>query len=376
MNNNDDGDIVTKTALLAIPLSVLASTAMAQSSVTLYGIIDNGITYATNQGGGHSVQAVSGVAAGSRWGFTGSEDLGGGMKAIFTLENGFDGFSGQAGPGGREFGRQAFVGLASNYGTLTLGRQYDLVVDYIQPLSSNGRWGGWYFSHPEDIDNTGSGFRVNNSVKYTSVNYSGITFAGMYSFGGVSGQFSQNSVWSVGAGYTNGALQVAAAYLNVKNPAVAVDGYSNTSSFTNVIYGNYLAQATSQRVAAIGGAYALGSLKALLNLSHTVFVSGDAGQEVAFNDVELGASYQFTPSLSLSGSYDFLDGKDHAIDQKPKYHQFNLMADYSLSKRTDTYLMAVYQRAAGDAPQAQITGFSAASGTEQFGLRAGLRHTF
>lgn len=82
-------------ALFAIPVSHFAPLAMAQSSVTLYGIIDNGVTYATNQGGAHTWQAVSGVVAGSRWGFTGAEDLGGGMKAIFTLENGFDGFSGQ-----------------------------------------------------------------------------------------------------------------------------------------------------------------------------------------------------------------------------------------------------------------------------------------
>lgn len=361
---------------VAVPFLLASSGVAAQSSVTLYGIIDNGITYATNQDGKHSWQAVSGVAAGSRWGFTGTEDLGGGMKAIFTLENGFDGFSGQAGPGGREFGRQAFVGLTSNYGTLTLGRQYDLVVDYIQPLSSNGRWGGWYFSHPEDIDNTGSGFRVNNTVKFKSASYGGLTFAGMYSFGGVPGQFASNSVWSVGAGYTNGALQLAGAYLNVRNPATAVDGYTNTGSFTNAIYGNYLAAATSQRVAALGGAYAFGNVKALINLSHTVFVSGDAGQDVVFNNVEIGGSYQVTPFFSFAGSYDFLDGKDHATGQKPKYHQFNLIADYALSKRTDTYLMAVYQQAAGDAAQAQITGFDASSGKRQLGLRAGLRHTF
>lgn len=363
-------------ALFAIPVSLFAPLAMAQSSVTLYGIIDNGVTYATNQGGAHSWQAVSGVVAGSRWGFTGAEDLGGGMKAIFTLENGFDGFSGQAGPGGREFGRQAFAGLSTPYGTLTMGRQYDLVVDYIQPISSNGRWGGWYFSHPEDIDNTGSGFRVNNSVKYSSANYGGFTFGGLYSFGGVPGKLSQNSVWSIGAGYARGPLQLAAAYLNVKNPAVAVDGYANTSTFTNVIYGNYLAQASSQRVAALAGSYAFGNLKALLNLSHTVFASGDAGQDVSFNNVEAGASYQFSPAFFLSGSYDFLTGKDDANGAKPKYHQFNLIADYFLSKRTDTYVMAVYQHAAGDATQAQITGFNASSGRNQLGIRAGLRHTF
>ncbi|AXF12938.1 porin (plasmid) [Paraburkholderia graminis] len=363
-------------ALVVIPFSLCMPAAMAQSSVTLYGIIDNGVTYSTNQDGAHSWQAVSGEVAGSRWGFTGTEDLGGGMRAVFTLENGFDGFSGQAGPGGREFGRQAFMGLSTRYGTLTMGRQYDLIVDYIQPLSSNGRWGGWYFSHPEDIDNTGSGFRVNNSLKYASTNYGGFTFGGLYSFGGVPGRFSTNSVWSVGAGYANGPLQLAVAYLDVSNPALSVDGYVNTATFTNVIYGNYLAQASSQRVAAIAGSYAFANLKVLTNLSHTVFVSGDAGQDVVFNNVEAGASYQFSPAFIVSGSYDFLGGKDHASAKQPRYHQFNLIADYFLSKRTDTYMMAVYQRATGDATQAQITGFDASGSAGQLGIRAGLRHTF
>ena len=162
----------------------------------------------------------------------------------------------------------------------------------------------------------------------------------------------------------------------MKNPAVAVDGYTNSTTFTNVIYGNYLAQASSQRVAALAGSYAFGNLKALLNLSHTVFASGDAGQNVSFNNVEVGASYQFSPAFFLSGSYDFLTGKDDANGTKPKYHQFNVIADYFLSKRTDTYVMAVYQHAAGAATQAQITGFNASSGRNQLGIRAGLRHTF
>ena len=93
--------------------------------------------------------ARRGVEGGSRWGLKGSEDLGGGTKAIFQLENGFNVSTGGLGQGGLEFGRQAYVGLTNQrWGTLTLGRQYDPIVDIIAPTTSNGQWGG-LFSHPE-----------------------------------------------------------------------------------------------------------------------------------------------------------------------------------------------------------------------------------
>ncbi len=72
----------------------------------------------------------SGNLQGSRWGLRGTEDLGGGLKAIFVLENGFNVFNGTLGQGGDELGRQAYVGLpTTQFGTVTLGRQYDSVVD-------------------------------------------------------------------------------------------------------------------------------------------------------------------------------------------------------------------------------------------------------
>ncbi len=101
---------------LLVTAALAATSAHAQSSVTLYGIIDAGISYANNAartGGNDSlVKYDDGVAQGSRWGLKGAEDLGGGLKAIFTLENGFNSGNGTLGQGGAMFGRQAFVGLA------------------------------------------------------------------------------------------------------------------------------------------------------------------------------------------------------------------------------------------------------------------------
>ena len=119
-----------KTLMVAALTGVFATAAHAQSSVTLYGLIDAGITYTNNQHGHSNWQETSGSVNGSRWGLRGSEDLGGGLKAIFTLENGFSIANGTLGQKGREFGRQAFVGLASDqFGAVTLGRQYDSMVD-------------------------------------------------------------------------------------------------------------------------------------------------------------------------------------------------------------------------------------------------------
>ena len=145
-----------KQSLLALAaLSAFAGMAHAQSSVTLYGIIDQGINLITNvrtaAGSAHLYNMSSGVMQGSRWGLRGVEDLGGGLKAIVTLENGFDLGSGALGQGGLLFGRQAYLGLSGpEFGALTLGRQYDSVVDYIGPLVAADQWCGYIGAKPGD----------------------------------------------------------------------------------------------------------------------------------------------------------------------------------------------------------------------------------
>lgn len=125
----------------------------------------------------------SGYVQGSRWGLKGTEDLGGGLSALFQLENGFNLNNGKLGQGGLEFGRQAFVGLSdAKYGTVTLGRQYDSLVDFLAPTTANGNWAGYLFSHPYDNDNTDNTFRVNNTIKYASPTIAGFQFGGTYSF--------------------------------------------------------------------------------------------------------------------------------------------------------------------------------------------------
>jgi len=210
---------MNKSLIAACTMGAFAISAHAQSSVTLYGTLDAGLVYSNNQLGHSNWQQASGSVSNTYFGLRGSEDLGGGLHAIFTLENGFNLNNGRFTQSNTLFNRQAYVGLKSDqFGTLTLGRQYDSVVDYLGPLALTGtQYGGTQFAHPFDNDNLDNSFRINNSIKYQSTNYAGFKFGAMYGFSNAAGQFSNNRAYSVGASYNYGPLNVAAAYLQLNN---------------------------------------------------------------------------------------------------------------------------------------------------------------
>ncbi|MFL9881748.1 porin [Paraburkholderia agricolaris] len=374
-----------KTLMVAALTGVFATAAHAQSSVTLYGLIDAGITYTNNQHGHSSWQETSGSINGSRWGLRGAEDLGGGLKAIFTLENGFNIANGKLGQGGREFGRQAFVGLTSDqFGAVTLGRQYDSVVDYVGPLSLTGtQYGGTQFAHPFDNDNLNNSFRVNNAIKYQSVNYGGFKFGATYGFSNAAGAFANNREYSAGASYNWGGLNVAAAYLQLNNGGSTNTGGAVSDDFTFA--------ATRQQTWGAGANYSFGpatagilytqtNLTGLTGIGATAsgFSAGEtfASNSAHFQNFEVNGRYSLTPALSLAGSYTYTRASLNGV--RPNYNQFNLQTDYALSKRTDVYLQGVYQRVnEGSGMVANINGVGGASATNsQVAVTAGLRHRF
>ncbi|MEX3949842.1 porin [Paraburkholderia sp. EG287B] len=375
-----------KSSVIAISLAGAFSVpAFAQNSVTLYGIIDAGITY-TNNAGGHSLwQAQSGIAQGSRWGLKGTEELGGGTNIIFQLESGFNAFNGALGQGGLLFGRQAYVGVTNaTWGTLTLGRQYDPIVDIVQPTTFNGQWGALY-SHPSDIDNTDNGFRVNNAVKYVTPTLMGFSAEAMYAFGGVAGSFGQKSTIAAGASYSNGPLYVGAAYFYAKNPATQFqDGNFQPNGIPGVSNGEgafgYVGSPSNMQVIGAGVTYTIGQGQVGLNYTNTRFddASGVAGNTVTFDNYEIWGQYHLTTAVTLGGGYTFTEGKVDYNGARPKYNQFNLVADYLLSKRTDVYLTGVYQRSSGGANAAIYQGLAGAesSTTSQVLARIGIRHKF
>ncbi|KWF24769.1 porin [Burkholderia pseudomultivorans] len=375
-----------KIAAAGVSLVLLSAGAYAQSSVTLYGIVDLGVDYANNVAnatngsavpgsGGRLFQMQSGVPLGSRWGLLGSEDLGGGLRAVFRLESGFDAATGSS--GGLAFSRNAYVGIASErFGTLTFGRQWDANVDLLEPFTLNGQYGGWYFAHPNDMDNLDNGFSVPNAIKYVSPTIAGVTVEGHYSPGGRAGQFSTDSTFSAAVAYRGGAFSAGVGYLQVNDPATAVAGYASGGGYANAVYGDALAAARSQRVIAAGAAYAVGAFKVSADFSNTVFRPAAGGGNLSFQNYEVSGTWQATGALLFGAGFTFTVGHDDAAGKSPRYQQLNLIAQYALSKRTSVYAMVAGQNASGDAPVAQIAGFNPSNTTRQVVGRAGITHQF
>lgn len=367
-----------KTVIFASVLGAFTGVAHAQSTVTLYGIIDEGLTYTSNIKGENRIGLDSGILQGSRFGLKGSEDLGGGLKAIFQLENGFNTSTGTLGQGGRMFGRQAYVGLSSaSVGSATLGRQYDSVVDYLGPITANGTWAGELFSHPYDNDNTDNSFRINNSVKYTSANYGGFQFGGLYGFSNAAGEFANNRAWSVGTRYAYGSLTVAAAYLDLNNPNSSNTSGAQTDG-ANSIAGLMGETFSKQRTGGLGASYAFGSATASVMTTQS-FMSTPVAY-ARFLNVEANLNYFVTSALSLGAMYDYtnLTISKNGAPSRPHFHTIGLMSDYFLSKRTDVYAQTVFQN--GSAGSEGLVGVVGAGGfsssDNQFVARVGIRHKF
>ncbi|MFM0499606.1 porin [Paraburkholderia caffeinilytica] len=373
-----------KILILAAVSATFASAANAQSSVTLYGVVDAGFTYVKNEvlasrPSKHDVSygLTSGNLSGSRWGLQGREDLGAGYAAVFTLENGFSVANGAAAQGGRSFGRQAFAGISSGYGTVTLGRQYDSVVDYLAPLTATGSWGGTYFAHRGDNDNANATMRINNSVKYQSVNYGGFSFSGLYGFSNQPGAFANDRAYSTGMGYSNGGLKLAAGYLQAQGVGGNVNGAIQDGAPNIGMAG----ERQRQRTWGAGGNYAFGpaTVGVVYTQSRFDFVNNTAS--VRYDNYEVNARYTLTPALAFGVAYTYTQALQHAggaSNGSSHWNQFGLQADYALSKRTDLYAEGVAQIGAnGNKVGAQVFGTDAPSLTKRQAVAtAGIRHRF
>lgn len=361
-----------KKSICVLALASLATAASAQSSVTLFGLIDAGVTYVSNEGGNKNVKFDDGIFTPNLFGLQGTEDLGGGTHAVFRLVNQFSLGSG-AMIGGGIFAREAYVGLQNDrFGSVKLGNQYDFMVDSLfaggtdMAMDLTGLYGfrnGPFQklaipNNPTgsfDWDRLAGSNRVANSVKYASPNYGGFSGGVMYGFGNVAGSIGANNTVSAGLNYSSGPFAIAGAYTNEK--------YGPTGG----------AAGTSVRNWGVGAHYVFGALttKALFTAVRNSINGGGIWMG------EAGGVYQITPALSAGASYTFMKGNTELDNNHA--HQVSAAVEYALSKRTLVYVAGVYQRANSGA-NAQINGVldanGASGGATQALARIGLNTKF
>lgn len=211
--------------LVALAVSaVVAGAASAQTAnVTLYGVVD---TYLAServsaQGTAPSVSVTvlnAGGLSGSRWGLRGSESLGGGMNAIFNLENGFDSSTGGLNQGGRLFGRRAFVGLNGGFGQVQVGRDYS--PNFWVQLNSDDTFGGGLTGFSA-VANLGGFYantlRQDNQVQYITPNMGGFTVRAAWALGEVAGGTNRGRTFGAAAEYKNGPIYAGVGFSDLKN---------------------------------------------------------------------------------------------------------------------------------------------------------------
>lgn len=353
-----------KKSLLAIAvLGAFAGAASAQTSITIYGIVDAGYRYekgisGTTDDSNHRLQ--SGQQSGSRLGFKGTEDLGGGLQAVFTLENGFNIDDGTMGQNNRLFGRQAWVGLNGGFGSVKLGRQQTplyYALNAIDPfginLAGNAQnfFGyGLYASDPLS--------RTDNTVSYSTPNISGFTGTLAYGFGEETGDTNIRRQTAAGLAFVNGPLNVQFAYHDANNA---------TLTATTSALGPATAGAAELRTAFIGATYDMGVAKAHLAFADSDVEVAGAG-ETDNRNVMVGLTAPLGGAGTLMASYNRNDVRD--IDEGATDH-YAIGYSHAVSKRTNLYTSFGYTK---NDDGVRLNAFAPGESSRLFNV--GVRHIF
>ena len=386
-----------KTLLAAALIVGFAGVAQAETSVTLYGILDGGIGYQKVDGAfrnGTEVDAkrvgmINGIQSGNRWGLKGSEDLGSGLRAVFQLESGFDLGRGTSSQGGRLFGRQATVGLAGDsWGQLDIGRQTNIASKYLPGVADP-------FGAGFEQANIGAAFtaantaRYDNMVMYQTPNFSGFQFGIGYSFNVNGGENFDRDVTvngttfntkdqnqkalTTGLRYANGPIGAALTYDQVKS------GERRAATTTpGIPAGTLLSENTTIKSFNLGLSYDFEVAKLHLAAGQTrdglLQTQQYAGGDSAFNDLSVYTGYEglkvnsylvgLTAPIgngNVMASWHMADPTDApdvavALGQEwDKQNTFSLGYTYGISKRTNVYAIGSHTRHAAFLPDAKST---------------------
>jgi len=346
----------------------------AQSSVTMYGVVDTGVEYVSNVGAaGNGVvrmNTLTGTVP-SRWGMRGTEDLGNGLKSVFVLEGGFAPDSGSANQGGRLFGRQALVGLSSSqWGQISFGRQYTMLFwATLDPdiLGPNAYGSGSLDSY---LPNT----RADNAVAYKGT-FGGLTVGATYSFGRdtvnagpspsgsncageVPGNPSQCREWSALIGWDQKWWGITAAYDSQRGGPGAFAGLTSSS--------------LRDDRASLAGYVLLDRTK----IGAGVIRRNNQGSPTPLSELYyVGAAYDITPAFTLAGQLYYLNYQS----SPNRAMLYAVRGMYNFSKRTAVYATAGYINNDGTLAMS-VSGAQAGAnpkpGGNQFGAMIGIKHIF
>lgn len=358
-----------KKTLISLAILAASGSAYAQSNVTIFGIMDAGIVSERGGKGGNVTKVSSGVANASRIGFKGTEDLGGGLSAVFLLEGGIKGDTGESDVSGSVFQRQAYVGLVSkSAGTLTLGRQYtpwyNAFVQVGDPFQA-----GLAGSAKNIFPANGINVRNSNSVYYKSPDLMGVTAEVFYA-AGEQKESSTGRQLGASIGYKNGDFEGRLAYNNRNNDTVV----------NNVVVGNDIGHNTLLAVNydfKVVKAYAMfGSNKGLNSVAYptgsdTAYTVAKVAPSTDSRDYLLGATVPVSAAGSLVASVARADDRQAANRDANQYAIGYL---HKLSPRTTTYMS--YAKIKNKNGASFTVGNNAESGTGDSAYNVGIRHTF
>jgi predicted porin len=364
-----EGVLMKKQMLMGLAAGMFVTGAHAESNVTLYGILDTAIEFTNHwpttaanptATGNRWSMADGGRSGGSRWGLTGNEDLGGGVKAEFQLESGFLVSNGALSQ--NFFGRAAWVGLSSSsFGSLRLGRQYTSLLDALYPSSPTDLSG----TYEPIVAEAGANLWSSNVVKYKNA-FGPVTIIGHYSFSNVAGEFSNGSGYGSAVMYDNGTVTLSAAYDNFHSSSGIGSAYARFEK------------------AALGVTYSTAALK--LMAGYRFGKNDPVVGFVARDDLWwAGVRYLFAADTILTVAYYYdhirsATGEGGVVTKPSSPQQVMAIGDYLLSKRTDLYMVLGYSRNSAlnfDSYNGASAAYHIAPGaSSQAGVQIGLRHSF
>jgi predicted porin len=317
-----------------IALAVLGATlgaAHAQSTVTLYGRIDMSVMHNNVFGGASQASVDSGTVSGSRWGLSGSEDLGGGLKANFNLEQGFTADNGLAAVAGQAFSRQSWVGFSGAFGEFRMGKPWTAYDDVSG--AHNAMFDSGFSVENNFFASTGYSANPANTLRYSTPTFGGFSASVSYSLDEVAN--AKGNIRSISGLFATGPLQLAAGH--------QVEELG----------------ATSQKFTRLSGSYDFGSFVLKGLYGHVKLPV--AGKTTEYS---IGADFPVSGALTVSGSFG--QSRDSVAAGSEKRKGLTIGALYAISKRTDFYV--------GITDWNGKTGGVKTDGNTRYGL--GARHSF